>query len=182
MTTSLVPLQSLGNIANIPYIDDLGLLPDQFHQKIGAYAIYSNDHTLKHMGYSRNILLSLKQHLIRQPHACHWIKAITIEKPSKASLENILTQWQAETKAVIYTTENQLKHWTQSIDIKARMTPEEQDLFKSLQGNEMGTIKHLKTVARRIESEISSQLEQKGFKDELRFNPKLKESGLLDLK
>jgi hypothetical protein len=37
-------------------------------------------------------------------------------------------------------------------------------------------------VARRLENEIQSQLKARGVTMEIRFNPKLKEQGLLDLK
>jgi hypothetical protein len=37
-------------------------------------------------------------------------------------------------------------------------------------------------VARRVEAEILVMLESRGIKTEIRFNPKLKEQGLLDLK
>ncbi|MGL4620405.1 MAG: GIY-YIG nuclease family protein, partial [Chroococcidiopsis sp.] len=43
-------------------------------------------------------------------------------------------------------------------------------------------IKILKTAARRVEAEILSQLQTRGLQMQLRFNPKLKEQGLLDLK
>lgn len=180
--TAFVAQLSLDDIASVPFIDEEGRLPNQFLQKIGAYAIYSEDHTLRHLGYSRNILLSLKQHLIRQPHACYWVKAFVVQKPSREILENILNGWQEGTPAPIYSSENQREHWIQSINVKERMTSEEQAALQDLHGDEISIIKHLKKSARRIEAEILSQLEQRGFKDELRFNPKLKESGLLDIK
>jgi hypothetical protein len=40
----------------------------------------------------------------------------------------------------------------------------------------------LKNVARRVENEILSLLKARGVTEEIRFNPKLKTSGLLDLK
>jgi hypothetical protein len=40
----------------------------------------------------------------------------------------------------------------------------------------------LKQVARRAEAEILDVLKARGVQVEIRFNPKLKEAGLLDLK
>jgi hypothetical protein len=40
----------------------------------------------------------------------------------------------------------------------------------------------LKQVARRIEETILTKLQARGVTAEIRFNPKLKEQGLLDLK
>ena len=48
--------------------------------------------------------------------------------------------------------------------------------------DEMTKIKTIKNVARRVEAEILQILEQRGLNMQIRFNPKLKESGLLDLK
>jgi hypothetical protein len=42
--------------------------------------------------------------------------------------------------------------------------------------------KILKNAARRVESQILSELESRGVQMQIRFNPKLKEKGLLDLK
>jgi hypothetical protein len=43
-------------------------------------------------------------------------------------------------------------------------------------------IKLLKQVARRVEETILVKLQERGVQTEIRFNPKLKEQGLLDLK
>jgi hypothetical protein len=40
----------------------------------------------------------------------------------------------------------------------------------------------LKKVARALETEIQTNLKNRGITMDLRFNPKLKEEGLLDLK
>jgi hypothetical protein len=48
--------------------------------------------------------------------------------------------------------------------------------------DELELSKLLKNVARRVEAEILAELESRGVRSEIRFNPKLKESGLLDLK
>ena len=50
------------------------------------------------------------------------------------------------------------------------------------QSEELKQIKIRKQVARRVEAQIIEQLSDRGVKMEIRFNPKLKEKGLLDLK
>lgn len=60
------------------------------------------------------------------------------------------------------------------------MTPDEQTSFAS--GDEMTQSKLLKNVARRVEAQILADLESRGVQVQVRFNPKLKEKGLLDLK
>ena len=42
--------------------------------------------------------------------------------------------------------------------------------------------KALKVLARRFEAEIKAELEGRGIKEAFRFDPKLKDTGLLDLK
>ena len=48
--------------------------------------------------------------------------------------------------------------------------------------DELGKIKLLKTVSRRVQADIEETLKQRGNRMKIRFNPKLKEQGLLDLK
>ncbi len=42
--------------------------------------------------------------------------------------------------------------------------------------------KLLKNIARRVEAKILEVLKARGLQENIRFNPKLKNSGLLDLK
>ncbi|GAC1492588.1 MAG: hypothetical protein NVS2B14_05380 [Chamaesiphon sp.] len=70
--------------------------------------------------------------------------------------------------------------WNQPIDAKLVMTPDEQTRYSSL--DELGQSKLLKKVARQVEETILAELKSRGIQIEIRFNPKLKESGLLDLK
>lgn len=72
--------------------------------------------------------------------------------------------------------------WTQPIDVKSLMTSEEQASYEKAAGQEMEQSKVLKNAARRVESGILASLKTRGLQTEVRFNPKLKESGLLDLK
>ncbi len=60
------------------------------------------------------------------------------------------------------------------------MTADENNKFTS--SDELTQAKLLKNAARRVEIEIVAQLESRGVKMQIRFNPKLKEKGLLDLK
>ena len=60
------------------------------------------------------------------------------------------------------------------------MTADEQAEYARLE--EVNQIKYLKKIARRVEAEILATLKARGVQMDLRFNPKLKESGLLDLK
>jgi hypothetical protein len=167
---------NLEQLEYIPYLDTTGNICADFQGKIGVYAIFDREQVLEFVGYSRDIYLSLKQHLARQPQACYWLKIQLIERPNRTILESIKQAWLRETQAVI----GNEKLWTEPIDAKLAMTETEKEIFQS--ADEVGKIKLLKQVSRRVENDILSTLEKRGVQMEIRFNPKLKEQGLLDLK
>jgi hypothetical protein len=178
MTTE-TDIPSLASIEYIPYLDANGQLTDQF-QGIGVYAIFDREKVLQFVGYSRDVEFSLKQHLVRQPQKCYWLKVQTIDRPSRTILESIRDAWIAENGSIPAGNESDEATWTQPIDAKVAMTADEQSSYKS--SDELTQSKLLKTVARRVESQILAQLESRGVQMQIRFNPKLKEKGLLDLK
>jgi hypothetical protein len=179
MTTETT-IPALASLEYIPYIDASGQLPEQFQGKVGVYAIFDRDRILQYVGYSRDVDFSLKQHLIRQPQNCYWLKVQTIDRPSRTILESIRDAWSAENGSVPNGNATQEAKWTQPIDARVAMTAEEQASFAST--DELGQSKILKNAARRIESQLLSELESRGVQIQIRFNPKLKEKGLLDLK
>ncbi|MEC4812400.1 MAG: GIY-YIG nuclease family protein [Scytonema sp. PMC 1069.18] len=175
-------LPALANLEFIPYIDTQGQLPEELQGQIGVYAIFDSEKVLQFVGYSRDIYLSLKQHLVRQPQKCYWVKSQTIERPNRAFLENIERAWIAENGSVPLGNADCQAIWTQPIDTKSMMTSEEKGNYDNPVNDELAQSKILKNVARRVESEILAVLDSRGLKTQIRFNPKLKESGLLDLK
>lgn len=172
----------LSHLEYCPYLNDEGQLPQELSGKIGAYAIFSEDQTLQYVGYSRDILVSLRQHLVRQPRHCYWIKTQAIDKPSRTLLEAIRNDWLAENGTKPEGNGAAKEKWEQAIDVKAQMTPAEQAQYNDPELDERSQVKVLKQAARRIEAEILAVLAERGVQEPLRFNPKLKETGLLDLK
>ncbi len=178
--SSQTDLPSLTQLNSISYLDKSGYLPQFLEGKIGVYAIFDAEQVLQYVGYSRNVYASLKQHLVRKPQSCYQLKVTTIERPSRTILEEIKAAWIAEngsTPAGNATEENQ---WSQAINVKPLMSAAEEAEYEQLE--QLGQEKLLKNVARRIESQILDILKQRGVQEEIRFNPKLKSSGLLDLK
>jgi len=175
-----VAIPSLASLEYIPYINASGQLPDQWQGKVGVYAIFNQQKVLQFVGYSRDVDLSLKQHLVRQPQLCYWLKVQTIDRPSRTVLESIRDAWNTENGSIPVGNGLEEAKWTQPIDAKAAMTTDEQANFSL--SDELTQAKLLKNAARRVEGQISSQLESRGVKMQIRFNPKLKEKGLLDLK
>ncbi|PSB01992.1 GIY-YIG nuclease family protein [Merismopedia glauca] len=173
-------IPTLAVLEYIPYLDQDGQLPADLAGKIGVYAIFNQEKTLKLIGYSRDIYLSLKQHLVRQLNECYWVKAQVIERPNRTLLEDIKTSWIQESGTIPVGNSIDDAKWNQPIDAKLAMTEAEKAKLDVL--DELELSKLFKNVARRVEAQILAELESRGVKSEIRFNPKLKENGLLDLK
>ncbi|MEB3210005.1 MAG: GIY-YIG nuclease family protein [Leptolyngbyaceae bacterium] len=172
---------TLSNLTFIPYINDEGNLPVDYAGKVGIYAIFDESQTLQFVGYSRNVLLSLKQHLIRRPAQCHWVKITTIDRPSRTLLEEIQNGWIEENGTAPVGNSTDQDIWTQPIDAKAQMTEDEhQSLEQTTIDVERTTL--LKSIARRVEADINAQLGDRGLAEAIRFDPKMKEQGLLNVK
>lgn len=178
--TSETQISALTDLEYIPYLDETGDLPEALQGKIGVYAIFNQDKALQFVNYSRDIYLSLKQHLVRQPQSCYWLKVQTIDRPNRTQLENIRKAWIEENGAIPTGNSSEEAAWTQPIDAKLTMTDEEKASYEK--SDELMQIKLLKQVARRVEAQILEELKSRGVQTEIRFNPKLKENGLLDLK
>lgn len=176
--SEILPLASL---EFVPYVSDRGSLPDQFQGKVGVYAIFDATQTLQFIGYSRDVYLSLKQHLVRQPHHCHWVKVQTSDRPSRTLLEQIREAWMAEAGGTPPGNDDPNNTWTQPIDITMQLTEAERSLHATAI-DDMAKVKVLKTAARRVEAAVLKVLRDRGVTEDIRFNPKLKETGLLDLK
>ncbi len=178
--SSTTDIPSLDSLEFLPYIDAAGELPDRLQNQIGIYAIFDKSQTLQFVGYSRDIYLSLKQHLVRQPEHCDWVKATTIDRPNRTFLESVQSAWIGENGRLPVGNGEANSSWIDPIDTNYAMTTAESASFADLDG--VAQIKLLKQVARRVEDTILTKLQQRGVKTEIRFNPKLKEQGLLDLK
>ncbi|MBD2578674.1 GIY-YIG nuclease family protein [Oscillatoria sp. FACHB-1406] len=172
-------IPSLESLPYQSYLDAEGKIPDELTGKIGVYAIFDRARTLQLANYSRNVYLSLKQHLTRKPHQCYEFKLQTIEKPSRTILEEIKQAWIAENGSIPPGNSDRAVEWNEAIDTKPAMTEVEKATYEK--SEELARIKLLKTVARRVEAEILETLKERGAQMEFRFNPKIKERGLLDL-
>jgi hypothetical protein len=173
-------IPSLDSLEYIAYLDDGGVIPSELQGKIAVYAIFDRDRQMQFVGYSRDVYLSLKQHLMRRSQLCHWLKLQTISRPSRAILEKIRQAWIEENGCIPIGNGIDEAKWTQAIDAKQKMTIEEKEALAA--ADELGRIKLLKQVARRVGATIKAEIENRGANMDLRFNPKLKEEGLLDLK
>jgi hypothetical protein len=170
-------MPELADLPYLPYIDDQGLIPIFPPRQVGVFAIFNAEQALQFVGYSRDIFISLKQHLVRQPQACQWVKIHLIDKPNRTILEEIVAAWTAGQNPP--GNGEAAKDWQESIDCRYAMTPEETAKFPDLE--EIAQSKLLKQVARRVEATIVEKLQARGLQTEIRFNPKTKDRGLLDI-
>lgn len=177
MSTEILTLNSLKYIS---YLDEKGTISEDLHGKIGVYAIYDRDKILQFVGYSRDIYLSFKQHLVRKSEQCYWLKYQTIDRPNRTILDEIKQAWIAENGTTPPGNDIEEAQWIHPIDAKLSMTEAEHQEYQNT--DEIGQINLLKKIARRVEAQIQEQLKNRGVTMDIRFNPKLKEQGLLDLK
>jgi hypothetical protein len=112
--------------------------------------------------------------------SCYWLKLQIVTRPSRTLLEEIRQAWIGENKSIPVGNSADKSPWTEPIDAKVFMSALEKEEY--LSADESGQIKLLKKVARALETEIQTNLKNRGVTMDLRFNPKLKEEGLLDLK
>ncbi|MDS3859415.1 GIY-YIG nuclease family protein [Thermosynechococcaceae cyanobacterium BACA0444] len=175
-----VTVPPLAELPLIPYLTATGLVDPRAMGQIGVYAICDQGLAVQYIGFSRDIYLSLRQHLVRQPQACYGFKFYPVERPNRTQLEEIRQQWLNELEAIPPGNDTQQGAWENAIDVKTRMSPAMQQEWAGL--DEMGQMKYLKDLARQAEQEIFQVLEARHVTELLRFNPKLKENGLLDLK
>ncbi len=171
---------SLSSLEYLPYLNQDGCIDEDVQGKIGVYSIFDENKQMQYVGYSRDVYLSLKQHLIRQPESCYWVKVQTITRPSRKILDEIASAWIEENGTTPVGNDAQKSLWTEPIDANPAMTEEEKAQYQ--QSEELKQTKIRKKIARRVESQILERLGDRGVKMDIRFNPKLKEKGLLDLK
>ena len=97
-------------------------------------------------------------------------------------MEEIKAAWIAENNFIPVGNDRDSAKWNQAIDAKPEMTETEIAKYQDPLIDEVAKEKLLKNVARRVEADILAILETRGLQENIRFNPKLKTSGLLDLK
>ncbi|WP_019498276.1 GIY-YIG nuclease family protein [Pseudanabaena sp. PCC 6802] len=164
----------LTEIPFAPYLDESGNISPALEGKIGVYAIFDADKCLRYVGISRDIASSLKLHIVRVPSQCHWLKFTTVTKPSRTVLSEIQAAWFDD-----LTADTDL--WEQPLDCRRLMNDDEKHQLEQAI-NEAEQEKVLKNVARRVEKDILAQLAERGAAFEVRFNPKRKSEGILDIK
>ena len=173
-------MTSLSQLEFLPYLTVEGQITADLEGKIGVYAIFDADRILQFVGYSRDVALSLRQHLVRQPEHCYWLKVETCDRPNRTLLEETRAAWIAENGTIPPGNDTATDAWNQPIDVRPWLTQEEAIACTKVE--EMERAKLLKVAARRAEAEVLARLAARGVTISLRFDPKLKDVGQLNLK
>jgi hypothetical protein len=171
---------SLPNLADFepqPFLTEAGEINPGYEKSIGVYAIFNQERTLQYVGYSRNLAVSLLQHLVRQPDHCHWLTVHVIDRPDRQLLTQIQNHWLVGQSPP--GNGEQQKDWCESINVQDHWTTEEAATVTQSEAEDKPKL--LKKIARRLEAGVLEKLQARGVKQNIRFNPKLKEQGLLDV-
>eukprot|EP00904_Undaria_pinnatifida_P007530 jgi/Undpi1/3907/HiC_scaffold_16.g07275.m1 len=174
----------LAELELMPYLDEDGMITkvDTTGVKASVYAVYDESKTIQYIGVSRGIQQSLRLHLARRPTQTYFFKVQNIARPSRSLLEIVKDSWIEENGSTPPGNDQgeQQAIWEASFNVMPLFT-EEDKIFveeKKQKGREESGIK---AVARRFEAEIVEILTERGVKESMRFDPKLKGKGLLDL-
>lgn len=170
---------TLASLDMQPYLVE-GELQSGLDGKVGIYAIFDAEQALQYVGYSRDIQVGLTQHLVRCPQQCHWFKFFTVARPSRTVLDEIRNAWIAEYGTMPPGNSDQQLMWEKPIDAKVFMTEAERDAIANAEPAQ--TNKLLKQLARRVEADVKAKVADRGAQIPIKFNPKLKEQGVLSLK
>jgi len=174
-------------LADLPasdYVDSDGCIVDlsEAGAKATVYAILDKESDVRYVGVTRSITPSLRLHMARKPKECYAVKVLHIARPSRATLEAIRSLWIQQCGTVPGNDEGvEQDLWENPFDCKKHMSDEDRATVAAAnEGPERN--KAMKVVARKFEADIMEVIASRGITERFRFDPKLKETGMLDLK
>lgn len=183
------PPPTLASLPLHPYIDpDTGLIPyPDPAAKTGVYAIYGAADRVVYLGKSRDIHNTLRMHLGRRPVDCVAYRALALPRPSRAAFDTILAAWAAELGAPPPGNDggDEQARWEKPVDVRwagsgvVLTAAEREALDGCVLAADAGKV--LKKVCRRVQGEVEAVLRARGCKEPMKWAPKLKEKGLLDV-
>lgn len=184
-----VPPPALASLPLYPFIDpDTGMIPyPDPSAKTGVYAIYGPDDNVLYLGKSRDIHNTLRMHLGRRPADCVAYRSLPLPRPSRTAFDTILAAWAAEVGGTPRGNDggDEQARWEKPIDVRwsgsgVSLTAAEQEALDDCT-LAADAAKVLKKVCRRVQGEVEAVLKARGSKEPMKWAPKLKEKGLLDV-
>lgn len=149
---------------------------------------------LLYVGVTRNAISTLRSIVARVPHLLSKgsvFKVVHMSRPSKSVLDAARLQWIDEARQsldeplsqahiMVDNSIDEHELWEKPINCVPRMTNDEREAIESAT-TVLAKDRLTKEACRRIERDLKSDLEAMGVTEKLRYDPKLKARGLLDL-
>ncbi|TFJ81424.1 hypothetical protein NSK_007385 [Nannochloropsis salina CCMP1776] len=180
---SIPPLDSL---PYVPYLDETGKINDcgaDAKVKASVYALYDESETVRYIGVSRSVAQSLRLHLARMPEQTYGFRVYHISKPTRVLLEITRDTWVDQLGYQPQGNDNgpNQQLWESALDVKPLMNEADHAALETARIKQRSEENAMKKVTRRFEEAKISVLNARGVTESLRFDPKLKGKGLLDL-
>lgn len=99
----------------------------------GVYAVLDRDHIYQYIGYSRDVLRSLKGHIIQNgAQVCAFIRVKTFKFPKRQGMEALKDEWLTELDYTPTGNTGELGTWARTIGeaAKATMTEAERNAYE----------------------------------------------------
>ncbi|WP_036483195.1 GIY-YIG nuclease family protein [Myxosarcina sp. GI1] len=99
----------------------------------GVYAVLDRERIYQYIGYSRDVLRSLKGHIIQNgAEVCAFIRVKTIKFPKRQAMETVKDEWLAELNYTPIGNTTKLGTWASTIGeaAKATMTEAEKNTYE----------------------------------------------------
>lgn len=151
---------------------------------VGVFAVTDATGGVRYVGISRDVATSLRRSLARCTDSAHGYVVERFERPSRAGLEDTRARWAAAaTAAGTLDTGRAGELWERPADVndplETRVPEETRAGFAELEGRQY--ILGLKKATRVIQADIEERLKERGVTERIKFDPKLKDRGLLDV-
>ena len=89
----------------------------------GVYAVINGDRTYQYVGYSRDVLRSLKGHIAQNgTKICTYIRVKTFKFPKRQAMEALQSQWLSELSYIPQGNTDQGNTWARTVGEAARAT------------------------------------------------------------
>lgn len=150
---------------------------------MGVFAIYDSSQTLQYVGISRDVATSLRRALARRPSLAHFYTAeyATARRPSRTALEALRDDVVGGRAVPGLDGGGEQRRWEGAVDVRRDVELREEEKG-AIEAAELGEVaKVLKKVARRVQGDVEEVLRERGLTEKLKFAPKMKSEGLLDV-
>mmetsp|Transcript_11180 Transcript_11180/g.34248 ORF Transcript_11180/g.34248 Transcript_11180/m.34248 type:complete len:134 (+) Transcript_11180:3-404(+) len=120
--------------------------------------------------------------LVRIPAPCHYFKVFNVAKPSRRAFDEMIDAWFRELgeRPAGNSSPDSQNRWENAIDVRhVEHTEEEKEALANMDVTTESKV--LKKICRRVQANIEGRLKERNVKESLRFDPKLKDKGLLDI-